>query len=286
MIRALGLRETGLLLRSPLPNEARTRGTINGVRLPSSLLTHTLAGRWRTWVLEERGRLQSLLSVRPRGGPRAWEVVYLYSPEKEGALALLQEASLRLGQRGALRLFVRLPQESPLLPAVRLASFSPFTEEREFAAQHPRAPEALPLRPRAGGDDHRLFLFYQQIVPGSVAQAQGVGVEEWRESQERWPREWVREREGQVCGWLRLEERGPRGFLSLLAPPQDLDGALGYGLARLRGRAWVHCLALAFQGELEGSLLELGFQKVGENTLLVKELVARVPQPSLAPLHA
>jgi len=285
-VRSLSLKEAFLLLGRNLPNQARTRDNLQR-RLPIACFAGPLGGRWRTWVGLDEGRVRGLLSVRPRTGPRAWEVAYLSIPPEEEALALLQEPGLALAERGAERLFLRLPADSPLLDLARRVSFLPYGEEDLFLAPTPLpSPPPLPLRPRSPHDDQQLFQLYSLLVPPQIRQAEGMSLQEWRESQERWGTERVWEKERRAQGWLRLEKKGGRGTLEVLATPEGLEGLLGYALRRLRGGGPFLCFAFPFQEELERLLVAYGFRKVGENTLLVKELVARARQPAFIPARA
>jgi len=285
-VRSLSLREAVLLVGRNLPNQARTRDNQER-RPPLACFAGPLFGRWRTWVGMDGGRVRGLLSVRPRSGPRAWEVAWLSIAPEDESLALLQEPGRVLGEGGAEKLFLRLPADSPILGLVRQGSFVPYAEEDLFLAPTPLpSPPALPLRARSRIDDHQLFQLYSRLVPPQVRQAEGMTLQEWGEGQERWATERVWEKEGTAEGWLRLDKKGPNGSLAILATPEALEGLLGYALGRLRGSGPLLCVAFPFQEELEKCLLSHGFQKVGANTLLVKELVARARQPAFIPARA
>jgi hypothetical protein len=214
-------------------------------------------------------------------------VAYLSIPPEEEALALLQEPGLVLAERGAERLFLRLPADSPLLDLALRVSFLPYGEEDLFLAPTPLpSPPPLPLRPRSPHDNQQLFQLYSLLMPPQIRQAEGMSLQEWLESQEKWGTEKVWEKERGVQGWLRLEKKGGRGSVEVLATPEGLEGLLGYALRRLRGCGSLLCFAFPFQEELERSLVAYGFQKVGENTLLVKELAARARQPAFIPARA
>jgi hypothetical protein len=285
-VRSLSPKEALLLLGRNLPNQARTKDNLQ-MRPPIACFAGPLWGRWRTWVGLDEGKIRGLLSVRPRAGTQAWEIAYLsIAPEKE-ALALLQEPGLVLGERGAERLFLRLPADSPLLDLARQVSFMPYGEEDLFLGPPPLpSPPPLPLRPRSRHDDHQLFQLYSELVPHQMKQAEGASLQEWRDSQERWRTERIWEKEKKTQGWLQLEKKGRRGSLRVMATPEGLEGLLGYALRRLRGCSSLLCFAFPFQQELERSLVAYGFRKVGENTLLVKELVARARQRAFIPARA
>ena len=110
-----------------------------------------------------------------------------------------------------------------------------------------------------------------------------------REATGRWEREIVCEGEDGVMGWLRLRSDRDTGLFEALAHPSAEEChqcMLDYSLAHFSNCHAIFCLTIESQGRLQQLVEKEGFEPAAEYFLLLKELAVRVPQPSLAPIHA
>src|SRR6202140_4904924 len=95
------------------------------------------------------------------------------SDADEVAPALVEHLSNQALERGALRLFVRLPERDPLLPAFRLRGFRQYATQVVVYADNPvMGSEQFPdgVRPVKRGDDRMLYQLYRKVTPQGVSQ--------------------------------------------------------------------------------------------------------------------
>ena len=87
--------------------------------------------------------------------------------------ALIEHLGNQALQRGAHRLFVRLPDRDSLLPVFRMRGFRQYATEQILFAERVRrgitpAPEGA--RPLKRGDTRRLYQLYRKVTPQHVSQ--------------------------------------------------------------------------------------------------------------------
>jgi GNAT superfamily N-acetyltransferase len=257
------------------------------------------------YVAEENGKIVGFIqaSGEPLGfdlrRARVLQVLNLQvaegSDRDEVAPALVEHLCNQALERGALRLFVRLPDRDPLLPAFRLRGFRQYATEVVVYAESPAArsdqfPEGL--RPARRGDNRMLYQLYRKVTPQGVSQLEAPTYREWRalhggvwtgrlaargsETQEH-----VVDRV-ELVGWVKAERSsGARpdtlNFLSL--PEGPLPGELAdFGLSLLRGSeapAWSSLRH--YDSHMIDALRGRGFTVLLTQLLLVRELALRVP---------
>ena len=290
--------------RRAFPNEAITRDRLRRASLLSAeaLSEHwlPLRGRRHTWVSLDRGRILGVVSTKSCSGPAAWQIDYLQVGEDEHCFALLDKASAAAAEKGVKKIFLRLPSTSPLIDGVRRAGFSCYTKDYLFryGGEGGQGPAEVPLpyllRPRSRADEYSLFSLYGVAVPLAVRTAEGMTLEEWRESRDRgsWlerHREFVLEKQGSLVGWLRINVARGMGCFAILFQPwaqDELGWLVNYGLTCLDGKSPILCIVSAFQGQLRVLLERLDFEEVAEYSTLVKEIALRVREPSFVPMRA
>ena len=247
-------------------------------------------------ALVEGYRLRAVAVVRPRCGPRAWEMEHLYiSPQSwQRCEEVLEHCSAATGQQGAHRLFLRVPQESALIDAARRTGFFPCHSETVYFGENP--PRLRPqspgsgLRPRAPSDDYLLYRLYNSCTPPQVRSSYGLTLEEWRDAFEPVrgkSQEWVLERTDALGAWLRLS--GSRGTVEVEGMVRSEDPELvpflySFALEQERSRSRMFWLAPDYQGALQRFLTARGFQPVAHYYVLVKGVTLRVKEASLAPV--
>jgi len=241
-----------------------------------------------------------VVSTKSCSGPAAWQIDYLQVGEDEHCFALLDKASAAAAEKGVKKIFLRLPSTSPLIDGVRRAGFSCYTKDYLFryGGEGGQGPAEVPLpyllRPRSRADEYSLFSLYGVAVPLAVRSAEGMTLEEWRESRDRgsWlerHREFVLEKQGSLVGWLRINVARGMGCFAILFQPwaqDELGWLVNYGLTCLDGKSPILCIVSAFQGQLRVLLERLDFEEVAEYSTLVKEIALRVREPSFVPMRA
>jgi GNAT superfamily N-acetyltransferase len=257
------------------------------------------------YVAEVNGKVVGFIqaSGQPLGldlrGARVLQVLNLQvaeeSDSEEVATALVEHLSNQALEKGALRLFVRLPERDPLLPAFRLRGFRQYATEVVVYADHPAIrSEQFPegVRPVKRGDNRMLYQLYRKVTPQGVSQLEAPTYREWRALHGgEWTgrlaargsekEEFVVDRV-EVVGWVKAERSsGARpDTLNFMALPEGpLPGELAdFGLALLKGSeapAWSSLRH--YDSHMIDALRGRGFSMLLTQLLLVKELAVRVP---------
>jgi len=257
------------------------------------------------YVAEENGRVVGFIqaSGQPLGldlrGARVLQVLNLQvaeaSDSDDVALALVEHLSNQALEKGALRLFVRLPERDPLLPAFRLRGFRQYATEVVVYADKPvMRSEQFPegVRPVKRGDNRMLYQLYRKVTPQGVSQLEAPTYREWRALHGgEWTgrlaargsekQEFVVDRI-EVVGWAKAERSsGARpDTLNFMALPEGpLPGELAdFGLSLLKGSEGPAWSSLRhYDSHMIDALRGRGFSMLLTQLLLVKELAVRVP---------
>jgi hypothetical protein len=257
------------------------------------------------YVAEENGKVVGFIqaSGQPLGldlrGARVLQVLNLQVAEEsdpdEVAAGLVEHLSNQALERGALRLFVRLPERDPLLPAFRLRGFRQYATEVVVYADKP-APrsEQFPdgVRPVKRGDNRMLYQLYRKVTPQGVSQLEAPTYREWRALHGgEWTgrlaargsekQEYVVDRI-EVAGWVKAERSTgarPDTLNFMVLPEGPLAGELAdFGLSLLKDSeapAWSSLRH--YDSHMIDALRGRGFSVLLTQLLLVKELAVRVP---------
>lgn len=256
------------------------------------------------YVAEENGKVVGYIqaSGHQRGleVPRASVLQVLNLQVAEGsdsdevAAALVEHLCNQALERGALRLFVRLPDRDPLLPVFRLRGFRQYATEVVVYAEQPRkrlAPAPEGTRQVRRGDGRRLYQLYRKVTPQGVSHLEAPTYREWRALHGEWtgrlaPRgsnkdELVVDRI-ELAGWVKVERSsGARpSTLSFLALPESPlpEEMADLGLSLLGDSdapAWSSLRH--YDSHMIDALRGRGFSVLLTQLLLVKELAVRVP---------
>ena len=257
------------------------------------------------YVAEENGKVVGFIqaSGQPLGldlrRATVLQVLNLHvadeSDSDEVARALVEHLSNQAIERGTLRLFVRVPERDPLLPAFRLRGFRQYATEVVVYADKPviRA-ESSPdgVRPVKRGDNRLLYQLYRKVTPPHVSQVEAPTYREWRALHGgEWTgrlaargsdkQEFVVDRI-ELVGWVKVERgSGARpDTLNFMALPEGpLPGELAdFGLSLLgnsEAPAWSSLRH--YDSHMIDALRGRGFSVLLTQLLLVKELAVRVP---------
>ncbi len=312
-VRAAGILDLARIEEMHRSSETRVSETAPPAARLWSLLSSTLSAllplsqETLMYVAEENGKVVGFIqaSGQPLGldlrRARVLNVLNLQvadgSDSDDVAPALVQHLCNQALERGALRLFVRVPEHDELLPAFRMQGFRQYATEVVVYADHPEArPSAAPegIRPFKRGDDRNLYQLYRKVTPQGVSQLEAPTYREWKALH---PSEWTgglgpRGSDKQehvvdrveVVGWVRMQRgTGTRpDTLQFMALPEDpLPGELAdFGLSLLADSdapAWSSLRH--YDSHMIDALRGRGFSVLLTQLLLVKELAARVPKP-------
>ncbi|MGA7910217.1 MAG: hypothetical protein WB682_06825 [Candidatus Dormiibacterota bacterium] len=257
------------------------------------------------YVAEENGKVVGFIqaSGQPLGldlrRARVLQVLNLQVGDgcdsDEVAPVLVEHLCNQALERGALRLFVRLPERDTLLPAFRLRGFRQYATEVVVYADKPvmhsdQFPEGLRAVKR--GDNRMLYQLYRKVTPQGVSQLEAPTYREWRAMHGgEWTgrlsargsdkQELVVDRV-EMVGWVKVDRgSGTRpDTLEFMALPEDpLPGELAdFGLSLLRDSeapAWSSLRH--YDSHMIDALRGRGFSVLLTQLLLVKELAVRVP---------
>lgn len=249
------------------------------------------------YVAEENGKVLGFIqaSGRPLGldlrRARVLQVLNLQVAEgvdsDEVAPALVQHLCNQALERGALRLFVRLPDRDPLLPAFRLQGFRQYATEQVVYSDRPeRRADQYPdgLRQTKRGDDRKLYQLYRKVTPQGVSQLEAPTYREWRALHSgELAGGYVVDRV-EAVGWVRmLRGSGARpDTLQFMALPENpLPAELAdFGISVLgesESPAWSSLRH--YDSHMIDALRGRGFNVLLTQLLLVRELALRVPKP-------
>ncbi|HXN91882.1 MAG TPA: GNAT family N-acetyltransferase [Candidatus Sulfotelmatobacter sp.] len=224
-----------------------------------------------------RARVLQVLNLQVADGADSDEV----------APALVQHLCNQALERGALRLFVRLPDRDALLPAFRTQGFRQYATEQVVYADRPQQrSEQYPdgLRPVKRGDERSLYQLYRKVTPQGVSQLEAPTYREWRALH-------TGELAGghvvdrvEVVSWVRMQRGGearPDTLQFMALPENPLPAELAdFGISLLgdsRAPAWSSLRH--YDSHMIDALRGRGFTVLLTQLLLVKELAVRVAKP-------
>jgi hypothetical protein len=205
----------------------------------------------------------------------------------EIAPALVQHLCNQALERGAIRLFVRVPERDALLPAFRLQGFRQYATEQVVYAEKPRPrsnefPDGLRAWKRS--DDRNLYHLYRKVTPQGVSQLEAPTYREWKamHATELTGGEVVDRVE--VVAWVRMQRGSgarPDTLQFMALPESPLPSELAdYGISLLgesESPAWSSLRH--YDSHMIDALRGRGFSVLLTQLLLVKELAVRVPKP-------
>ncbi|TMC35802.1 MAG: hypothetical protein E6J28_11415 [Chloroflexi bacterium] len=205
----------------------------------------------------------------------------------EVAPALVQHLCNQALERGALRLFVRLPDRDSLLPAFRLQGFRQYATEQVLYSERPKQRSddyPLGLRASKRGDERRLYQLYRKVTPQGVSQLEAPTYREWKALHAgEAAGSYVVDRI-EVVGWVRMHRGGgarPDTLQFMALPENPLPAELAdYGISLLGesdAPAWSSLRH--YDSHMIDALRGRGFTVLLTQLLLVKELAVRVPKP-------
>ena len=308
------LRAAGLLDLTRIEEMHRSADmAMNGTDAPAarlwSLLSSTLSAflplsqETLIYVAEEGGKVVGY--VQASGSQRGLELSrakvlqvlnlqVVDGSSDEVAPALVEHLCNQALERGAQRLFVRLPDRDPLLPVFRLRGFRQYATEVVVYADNPvassqRQPDGV--RPVKRGDNRLLYQLYRKVTPQGVSQLEAPTYRDWRALHGEWTGrlsargsdklELVVDRV-EIVGWVKVERSSgarPNTLNFLAMPERPLPDELAdLGISLLAGADMPAWSSLRhYDSHMIDALRGRGFSVLLTQLLLVKELAVRVP---------
>jgi hypothetical protein len=200
----------------------------------------------------------------------------------EVAPVLVEHLCNQALERGAVRLFVRVPDRDPLLPAFRLRGFRQYATEVVVYSDKPEMrSKQFPdgLRSLKRGDDRKLYQLYRKVTPQGVSQLEAPTYREWRalHSGELGGGHVVDRIE--VVGWARMQRGGgarPDTLQFMALPENPLTSELAdFGISLLGGDEPAWSSLRHYDSLMIDALRGRGFSVLLTQLLLVRELAVR-----------
>ena len=252
---------------------------------------------WQTcWVETGRARIKALLRAGPRAGGQAWDISDLFLAKRNAGAAwdVLEQIAIHAARSRARRVFIRLPQGSPIFEQTRKAGYQVAYSETVFSAPSGNAvvertgaaESGLALRPLGDADTQAMFRLYCAAMPLDQRSRVGQTIDEWLASDEKISpkstdqgvdaddstRLQARVRTAPLAGgWFFSVTRA-------LDSNSGLDRLIAAGAAEA-GEQPVYTVAASYERGLMDALEEFGFASAGSYDVMVKMLAARVRQP-------
>jgi len=269
---------------------------------PEIFLEHWLPGRGRrrTWVTDEDGRINSLISVKSNKESRVWYVDYLQASDDRNCYALLEYVGAAAARRGVRKMFLNLSVNSAMVDVARRAGFSSYNTYCIYkyrGSSVPRAaaqPDQYSVHILSKGEEAPLYALYHASAPLAVRSAEAPTLEEWRDRSGccSWfenRTEFLVYRGDTLEGYLRISSSGRTGCFEIVfrqIESTGLEWLVDYALNYLGGKSDVFIIVSVSQWQLRGIMENPQFEQVTKFEAMVKENVIRVEEPRFMPMRA
>ncbi|MCH7712461.1 MAG: hypothetical protein IIC99_02440 [Chloroflexi bacterium] len=268
-----------------------------------------------TQVWRDGAHLGAVGSARILGGPKAWEIDYLYlcgsNPllhlQEEIYPALLDNLVQSARERGAERVFLRCSSGSEVAGIAQRAGFFHYFNEVLLEGNAQVEGNALPgagcgvvevpggndntdagiVRDRFPQDTHGLFQLFSAATPQQVRVGLGFTLDQWRDSQESCRGlEWVAAHTDRLTGWAALwAYHGESHCEVMIHPdhPELLPVMVSRVLAQPGPQKW---LVPDYQETTRDLLLRKGFRETAEYGISAKTVATQKFSYSMAAVEA
>jgi Acetyltransferase (GNAT) family len=210
--------------------------------------------------------------------------------ESEVAAPLVEYLCEQAGQKGASRLFVRIPLDDPLIDIFRTQGFRQYATESVLYGEAPAACSTEPpagLRSAKSRDERLLYHLYRKVTPWGVAHLEAPTFRDWKALRGAAGQQEVIDRV-ELVGWCRVQKgsQARPHTLSFMALPEKglADELADHAIVASDAQpAW--CSLRHYDSPLIDALRGRGFSLLLTQALLVREIAVRVPLPekSLVP---
>ncbi|HUP28347.1 MAG TPA: hypothetical protein VM409_07920 [Chloroflexia bacterium] len=267
------------------------------------------------YVYVERGAVLGYVQARCGWHTREeWTITTMGVLERAPSLVmdqLLEQVCREAGQAGALRIFAKVPEETPGLNLFRGLGFTHYTSEEIWGNLYFGQSGTLSGEPAHDGlrrqrrqDAWDVMKLYSSLTPPAVQRAENLDSREWQRGIVVRPLSmlqglterayvWADENDHHsLGGYARLLTGKGGHWISLLFKPDGTNRrfyprALDFVLwkASQQGSKPVYCGVREYQGELAGELGSRGFHCLSNQALLVKYMAVPVKsrQPAMLP---
>tara|TARA_Y100000590_G_scaffold220686_1_gene249720 strand:- start:4524 stop:5450 length:927 start_codon:yes stop_codon:yes gene_type:complete len=243
--------------------------------------------------------LGGLASVRLRSGPTTWEVHFLNLPDDsiEDSVSLLEFVCKLAGDRGAHKIFLRVPVEDSVISMAKQSGFEVLFKEilyKKLGNDRAQNETKYIFEEASVTSDSMLYRIYSECISPSVKSDYGLTFDEWKDSLE--PaygdvEEAVYVSEGKIHGWIRVitGKTGSNRMEILIHPTEELfvwEEAINWGLEK--GIRSNPCLILVpeYQTSLKLALEKSGFIPNETYQLMAASLAVRIENSELIPAKA
>lgn len=206
---------------------------------------------------------------------------------------LIGHGVMLAGLQGVKRLYARVPEVSPVAPAVAAVGFAPYATETVMVAFGvPPLRGSGAVREQEPTDTWAIHQLYNAVVPRQVQYAEALTDHAWQVGGGRADtlevRGWLIEEGHHAVGYARVASRAGNHVVELIHHPErpdvlpDLvDGTLAnLALGPVRR---VACPVRGYQAEVATALAGRGFAPILEQVLSVKYTTATIRVPALEP---
>ena len=208
---------------------------------------------------------------------------------------LLEQLCVQAGQYQMQRVYAALSQRHDELREVfRQLGFTCFAHQTVMRLEGPdwdQGTQVADMRSQSHRDVWAIHKLYGTITPRPVQIAEARGARDWKlPLSDRWQpvrrRAWVLGEADNLGAYLTMTSGPAAHVLTMLLLPEMRDQAtevLRFGLGQVGDDVPVYLLLRDYQHELLLPAGDLGFQPIGEQALLQKQMTVQVRRPLLAP---
>lgn len=263
-----------------------------------------------SFVFRERG-VAALAQAQGRSGRPEQDIIYLAvhrtgdssraTPRDQDIwFRILEQLCAQAARNQVQRIYAALSHHQEELREVfRQLGFSAYARQTILQLVGPDWDQGVtlaPMRAQTRRDAWAIHKLYGTVTPRLVQHAEARSARAWMlPLTQRWSRRrrhaWVLGPEDDLIAYLHATSGPSAHVLTLLVRPdmRDVVGdVLRFGLAQLQDTRSVYLMLREYQEELLAPLQDLGFQPIGEQTLLVKSNVIphrrTVLLPALEPI--
>ena len=309
MIRPFHLRDSPLVARlqrvgTSLDIEEQLthpRSPLRSVLLNSVFAPHAGPSTFILDQQDESGKTLGLAQMRIRSGRPERDVVFM-SPALDmgnGSHAvwqrLLAHLCVQTAEQGSLRIYARLPIESDELQLFKNVGFLEYSQEDIYQlnskVNRAAIQTTLQLRPQQASDGWGLQKLYATLTPRQVQNAEGLAQGQWALTSRRWGEQgrrdgYVWEVQGELLGALHLRAGKCGYWIRTLLHPDALDQSeelvkAALSLTAANMRLPVYFALRQYEAGWQSVLLDLGFEPLTSQMLVVKHMTVRMRKTSL-----
>jgi hypothetical protein len=261
-------------------------------------------GRERTTLVYRDRGSSAVVQAQGRSGRPEQDILYLASTgartprspsDHDLWFRLIERLCTYAGQSHVQRLYAAIPSAANDVREIfRQAGFQAYANAQILHLSGPDWDQGTTLaamRMQARRDHWAVHKLYGAVTPHLVQHAEVRNARHWalplnQPYASRRQVAWVLGPDDDLTAYLRLVSGATGNVLTLLVRPDARDlvvDVLRFGLAQITDSRPVYLVLREYQGELLAPAQGLGFQPIGEQTLLMKSTVQWVRRPLLVP---